>query len=71
MPTNLKRVLRLPDNLGGTLMAFAVFIAVAGMYGLVVEFGGDGHTLISAALVVSIMHFWYDGFVWSVRKQHI
>ena len=27
--------------------------------------------VVAVAAVVSIMHFWYDGFVWSVRKQQV
>jgi hypothetical protein len=27
--------------------------------------------IVAVAAVVSIMHFWYDGFVWSVRKQQV
>ncbi|HZT09732.1 MAG TPA: hypothetical protein VFB09_01720, partial [Actinomycetota bacterium] len=23
------------------------------------------------AIVVAIMHFWYDGFIWSVRKRQV
>ena len=25
----------------------------------------------AAGLVVSLMHFWYDGFVWSVRRHEV
>ena len=27
--------------------------------------------LFCTALVVSIMHFWYDGFIWSVQKRQV
>ena len=27
--------------------------------------------VIALSNVVSLMHFWYDGFVWSVRKGHV
>ena len=27
--------------------------------------------LLALTLVVSIMHFWYDGFIWSVRKKQV
>lgn len=26
---------------------------------------------LSVTLVVSLMHFWYDGFVWSVRRSDV
>jgi hypothetical protein len=25
----------------------------------------------NASIVVSLMHFWYDGFIWSVRKHQV
>lgn len=27
--------------------------------------------VVAVSHVVSIMHFWYDGFVWSVRKRQV
>lgn len=27
--------------------------------------------IISLLIVVSIMHFWHDGFIWSVRKKQV
>ncbi len=32
---------------------------------------GKNTALLALTLVVSIMHFWYDGFIWSVRKKQI
>ena len=29
------------------------------------------HWLWAITIVVSIMHFWYDGFVWSVRRNQV
>lgn len=26
---------------------------------------------IAIAVVISLMHFWYDGFVWSVRRHEV
>jgi hypothetical protein len=28
-------------------------------------------SLWAITLVVSILHFWYDGFIWSVRARRI
>ena len=28
-------------------------------------------SLWAVTIVVSLMHFWYDGFIWSVRAQHV
>jgi hypothetical protein len=32
---------------------------------------GKTTALLAFTLVVSIMHFWYDGFIWSVRKKQV
>ena len=41
-------------------------------YGVWAEFWGQsGHYGFSLLLTVSILHFWYDGFVWSVRKREV
>ena len=26
---------------------------------------------LSLGLVVTLMHFWYDGFIWSVRRREV
>jgi hypothetical protein len=40
-----------------------------GAYGVLAELLDRGMTRLSAAtMVVSLMHFWYDGLVWSVRR---
>ena len=31
----------------------------------------DKFLLFNLVMVVAIMHFWYDGFIWSVRKGQI
>ena len=42
------------------------------VYGLWAElWGQSNHYAMSVLLTVSIMHFWYDGFVWSVRKKDV
>jgi len=41
------------------------------LYGAVFGVLGDlSDKALAVTLVVSLMHFWYDGFVWSVRKAH-
>ena len=29
------------------------------------------HAISAIALGVSILHFWYDGFIWSVRRKEV
>jgi hypothetical protein len=30
----------------------------------------DPH-VVATAVVISIMHFWWDGFVWSVQRSEV
>jgi len=53
-------------------LALALFLASVLGYGFAVQFiGSHLAALWSITLVVSLMHFWYDAFVWSVRKKQI
>jgi hypothetical protein len=50
----------------------AVFFVPLFAYGLWAELlDPDTTTLWALTIVVSLMHFWYDGFVWSVRKREV
>ena len=68
---NLRRLLRLERVPGGRVLTWWAFVGAAVAYGIAVEAwaGGDSFTWWSVTIVVSLMHFWYDGFVWSVRKS--
>jgi len=56
----------------GAGRSFAVFAGLAFAYGVLGSVLGELSALaLSATLVVSLMHFWYDGFVWSVRKGQV
>lgn len=49
-----------------------LFLGIAGAYGFWVEAADTTiDALWAITLVVSIMHFWYDGFVWSVRRKQV
>lgn len=67
---NLRRLLRLERVPGGRVLTWWAFVGLAVGYGIAVEAWatGDSFTWWSVTIVVSLMHFWYDGFVWSVRK---
>ncbi|MCB9703883.1 MAG: hypothetical protein H6711_18445 [Myxococcales bacterium] len=68
-------------------LTLALFLGLAAAYGLWAEVldAGDlpdpgevsvgeailGRWGIAVVSVVSIMHFWYDGFIWSVRKKQV
>jgi hypothetical protein len=53
-------------------LALALFVGSVAAYGLGVQMlDADLTTLWAVTIVVSLMHFWYDAFVWSVRKAQI
>lgn len=52
--------------------ALAAMCGVAFLYGALGSALGELSALaLSATVVVSLMHFWYDGFVWSVRRGQV
>lgn len=68
----LIRVLRLEGAPGATLLALSALVWTAGLYGVLTKtLAEHNRLLLSVALVISIMHFWYDGFVWSVRRRMV
>lgn len=55
----------------GRLLTFSVFIALALGYGFFIQDVSPSSITVAISLSVSILHFWYDGFIWSVRKKQI
>ncbi len=69
---HLRRRLGLEHVRWGGLVALLAMLAVAGTYGVWAEcVSSDQRFALSVVLVVSLMHFWYDGFIWSVRRQEV
>jgi hypothetical protein len=69
---NMQRLFRLSNVSWGKPAALVVYLTLAFAYGLWAEVSDSQNRLVlSVILVVSIMHFWYDGFIWSVRKKQI
>ena len=71
---NIERALPLPKLGASALPTFVAFAAVLAIVGLGYRLYGDHHLLRwggALAAVISLMHFWYDGFVWSVRKREV
>ncbi len=53
-------------------LAAALFFGAVFAYGAWAALLDAGaHHLWAVTIVVSLMHFWYDGFVWSVRRREI
>lgn len=70
---NLRRRLGLGNARWGRPAALAAMLAGAGAYGVWAECvdGDEQRLALCATLVVSLMHFWYDGFIWSVRQRDV
>jgi hypothetical protein len=76
---NLPRVFRVEGRRWARPSALLLFLLGPMLYGVVLGFGSTflkpmGLAFSAAmALVntVALMHFWYDGFVWSVRKKAV
>jgi hypothetical protein len=68
----ISSILRLPSGSLGSRIGACLFLLAVLLYGLsaqllITETGW----LWSLTIVVSLMHFWYDGFVWSVRQRQL
>lgn len=59
-------------RLGSRRMALVLFLAAVLAYGVSAELlDPDLESLWALTLVVSLMHFWYDGFIWSVARKQV
>jgi len=72
---SMRRILRLETVRSGGALLFIAFAAITLLGGLALQLYGRSYTVFRAvaalALLVSLMHYWYDGFVWSVRKREV
>ena len=69
---DLIRLFRLQRLRWSRPVAACLFIGIVGAYGVWAEMLDTSITgLWALTLVVSIMHFWYDGFIWSVSRRHV
>ncbi len=67
-----KRIAGLMRLGGRPTVALALYLTVVLAYGLAVQALDAGITTLWAiTMVVSLMHFWYDAFVWSVRRAQV
>jgi hypothetical protein len=56
----------------GKPVTLAIFLTVPFAYGCWAEiFATSAHVTANVTMVIAIMHFWYDGFIWSVRKKQL
>ena len=68
---------RLQNVAWGKWATLALFLTIGAAYGVWAEVS-DAGTIASGldvgwnvTIVVALMHFWYDGFIWSVRKSQV
>ncbi|AUX21213.1 hypothetical protein SOCEGT47_016920 [Sorangium cellulosum] len=68
----LRRRLRLDRPRAGRLVAVAAFLGGVLAYGLWAELApAESRALWSLTQTVALMHFWYDGFIWSVTRKQV
>jgi hypothetical protein len=68
---HVTEVFRLKTVPRGKEVALALFVLIGISYGVWSGLHAQFRASICVLLVVSIMHFWYDGFIWSVRKGQV
>ncbi|AKT42764.1 hypothetical protein [Chondromyces crocatus] len=68
----LRQRLRLDRAQVGAPLTIALFLGSVLAYGYVAEMAQiEARVLWSIAQTVALMHFWYDGFIWSVRRKEV
>src|SRR5690606_20196829 len=56
----------------GRALTASLFLAAVFLYGVLVEvYDPSAEVFWAVTMVVSLMHFWYDAFLWSVQKKHV
>jgi hypothetical protein len=69
---NMRQRLRIDGSRLGKPLTLGLFVGLALLYGIWVQYMDPNMKWLWAiTLLVSILHFWYDGFVWSVRKKQV
>lgn len=68
---NIRRIFGVSRFRLGQPIALAAYVASLSLLALACETGtrSNLHWALAAGLVVTLMHFWYDGFIWSVRRK--
>lgn len=69
---SMMKLFRLDNAVAGKAICWFLFLGLAVGYGYFAQaIDGSIKGLLAVTLVVSIMHFWYDGFIWSVRRKQV
>ena len=67
----MQRSLRLTSVRGGKWLTLAVFLGVCAAFGLWVSLFSSTHFELVLFGTIELMHYWWDGFIWSVRKKQV
>jgi hypothetical protein len=71
--SSIRRVFGLSRLANGQILALVAYIVTITAIGVFTcsrpEMGG--RLVGSIAITIALMHFWYDGFVWSVRRHQV
>ena len=69
---NMTRLFRTSSLRWYKPITLSLFVGAALGYGTLVEWTPTSAPLVyPLSLVVAIMHFWYDGFIWSVQRKQV
>jgi hypothetical protein len=68
---NLTQLFRLNWLTHGWMLAIVWVISFSLIYGLWSGMVAKGNWSTSFVVTTSLMHFWYDGFIWSVKKKMV
>ena len=67
---NLVAALGIQSSAWGKPLALAMLLLFGFGYGFWAEMSDETNTAaVNLIMVIAIMHFWYDGFIWSVRAK--
>ncbi|MEC7987318.1 MAG: hypothetical protein VX278_19260 [Myxococcota bacterium] len=69
---NIRKRFYLPEGKVGSVLALASFLSICTLYGLWTSYVDLSNSFYySLTIVISLLHFWFDGFIWSVRKKAV
>ena len=79
---NIRQVFGLGSIPGGQWLTLGAFVGLLAGFGMLMEVGINSQYNVvagessvrwaaSAALLCALLHFWYDGFIWSVRRKEV
>lgn len=56
---------------GSERLALVLFCALCGAFGIAYYAAESYGMLLAPFIACSLLHFWFDSFVWSVRKKQV